>query len=86
MDKQRALELLDQIKTIGDEVDALEMAIEVLEKITYCESCVFAEPIGNAPLGIKILEGKGFVRHCRLLNIYVKLDEFCAGGKEDIDG
>ena len=32
MDKERALEVLDQIPTIGEQVDALEMAIEALEK------------------------------------------------------
>lgn len=31
MDKKRALEVLDQIPTIGEQVDALEMAIEALE-------------------------------------------------------
>ena len=31
MDKERALEVLDQIPTIGDQVDALEMAIEALK-------------------------------------------------------
>lgn len=31
MTKERALEVLDQIPTIGEQVDALELAIEALE-------------------------------------------------------
>ena len=38
MDKKRALEVLDQIPTIGEQVDALEMAIEALENSWKADS------------------------------------------------
>ena len=49
MDKKRALEVLDQIPTIGEQVDALEMAIEALEN--------------SSPKGKWIEEGRLFNFH-----------------------
>ena len=44
MTKQEALEILDWIPTKGDEVDAMEMAIEALSiDIVSCKDCKYFE-------------------------------------------
>lgn len=45
MTKQEAIEILDWIPTKGDEVDAMEMAIEALRNdIVRCKDCKFYVP------------------------------------------
>lgn len=44
MTREEALTILDTIPTIGEQVDALEMAIETLEK-EPCEDCVSRQAI-----------------------------------------
>ena len=46
MTNEEALEILDLIPTIGEQVDALEMAIKALERMSYltdrpCSVCKF---------------------------------------------
>ena len=46
MKNEEALEILDLIPTIGEQVDALEMAIKALERMSYltdrpCSACKF---------------------------------------------
>ena len=46
MTKEEALKVLDTIPTIGEQVDALEMAIEALEQ-EPCEDCISREEAIN---------------------------------------
>ena len=44
MTREEALQILDTIPTIGEQVDALEMAIEALEQ-QPCEDCISREEV-----------------------------------------
>ena len=46
MTNKEALEILDTIPTIGEQVDALEMAIKALEQ-QPCEDCISREEVKN---------------------------------------
>lgn len=51
MTNEEALEILDTIPTIGEQVDALEMAIQALEQTSHlidrpCEACEFHKENG----------------------------------------
>lgn len=56
MTKQEAIEILDWIPTKGDEVDAMEMAIEALHNdIVRCKDCkhkYLDDMVWNCPFGL----------------------------------
>ena len=53
MTRKEALEILDTIPTIGDQVDALEMAIKALEQ-EPCEELDFVQPHKKIPVNLEV--------------------------------
>lgn len=83
MTNDEAIKILDTIPTKGDEVDAIEMAIEALEETkpsgTYqCFHCGQRTVIWDADFDFEdyCMEGEGIVHDCHCTNCGARIQYF----------